>query len=319
MGIKYSLVESPLQKGHFILKIIQGSTLDVQAMARNIVAKTTLTEGTIHAVIDALMDEVIEGLAQGHVVVIDNLASISVSLRGVFDTPDAIVTTNKANLKVHIRANAQMDDKILERTKLEKVTKLPKIPFLVSVQSLPHHILNYYMPNAPLRISGENLKFQDAQSDEGVFVVKTDGSEYRVPFYSVSGRKRIDFTLPSNLGDITFKVRARYSETGNLRHGEYEEIVKVMIATLFQNTIVVRSYDGAAGIATISVDRTTRGLIYQAEGDTGGLPITIIENGTYQLVSGTATNTLTVDVIDFESFSDVINTMMAPTEQITLT
>ncbi|EDN71769.1 hypothetical protein BGS_0424 [Beggiatoa sp. SS] len=233
----------------------------------------------------------IEGVAQANVIVIDGLFSVSVSLGGKFDTPDAVITTQNADLRVNVKPDGTLKAKVLARAHFEKVVIPPKMPFIVSVQSLPHHLLNYYMPHAPIRIGGQNLDFNENNTDEGVFCVKADETEYQVPYFSVAGRKRIDCTLPDNFGDITVKIRARYTENGQFHHGEYEHTVKVMIATLFHATIVVRSYEGANGNATITRDRTTGGLIYQANSDTGGPPTPITDNGTYQLVSGTAANT----------------------------
>jgi hypothetical protein len=286
MSIKYSIIENYLNKGTFNPKIIRGSRLDIKAMARNITSKTTLTEGTVHGVISALRDEIIEGLALGHVIDIDDLLTISVSLGGKFDTPDVSITTKNANLRINIKPDVALDDEVLNLTHLEKVITPPKMPLPVSVQSLSHHILNYYMPNAPLRIGGKNIDFHEDQTDEGVFCVKEDGTEYRIPYYSVTGSKRTDFTLSENLGDMTFKIRSRYGDSDALHQGEYEKIIKVMIATLFQNTVVVRHRKGAKGAATVTADLTTDGLIYKAPGDTAGAITPITEEGTYELISG---------------------------------
>lgn len=316
--MKYTITENTLHKGSFTPKVITGARIDIQTMSRNIIAKTTLTEGTIKSVMSAIREEAVEGLAQGNVIVIDDLCTISVSLGGNFDSADTVVTPKTADLRVNLKSDVSLKKEILAHTHLEKVMVAPKMPFMVSVQSLPHHLTNFYMPHAPIRISGKNLEFHENNVDEGVFCVKADSTEYRVPYFSVAGDKRIDFTLPGNFGDITLKILARYTENGQLHHGEYEHTIKVMIATMFETTMVVRSYEGTSGNATITRDRTTGGLMYQANGDTGGLPTPITGNGTYQLISGTATNTITIEVVDYESYNAIVSKRMVVEDQIEL-
>jgi len=318
MAIKYSISESPLKKGMYSPKVVHDSSLDIEALARNIVSKTTLTEGTVQAVISALREEIIGALLQSNMVNIDNLVTISTSLRGLFDDANIRITANNAQLYVHARVSTTINNDVRRDAHYAKVATVEKSPSINSVQSISQYLTNYYMPNAPLRIMGNNLKFHTNQQDEGVICIKSDDSTYRIPYYSVVGNKRIDCTLSENLGDIQLQVKVRYGSSTEIQTKTYKDLIKVMIATAFKDTVIVRSYTGASGTTTVTVEKESGNISYQAHGDTAGVMNPIDESGTYTLISGTASNSIIIDIVDYEAYRDTVAEIETPNEEITL-
>jgi len=285
--IKYAIIENPLKEGSYIPKIIPDTVIDIATLSYNITSKTTLTEGTIRAVISALREEIIGSLVRGDTVKIDDLLNISMSLRGVFESMNTTVTHKNAELFINTDINRSLQEELRSRAHFIKIVKPAKSPIITSVQSLSQYITNYYMPNAPIRITGDNLKFHPKKKDEGILCIQSDNSHYHIPFYSIVGNKRIDCTIPNNLGDIKIQLSTRYGNSKDLHSEEYEHIIKVMIATAFEDTVIIRSYTGASGTATLTVDRDTGSLSYQANSDSAGTALPIPKSGTYTVVSGT--------------------------------
>jgi len=314
--IKYAIIENPLKEGSYIPKIIPDTAVDINELSYNITSKTTLTEGTVQAVISALREEIIGSLVRGDTVKIDDCLTISMSLRGTFDSANATVTHKNAELFVNTAINRSLQDEVRERAHFVKVIKPAKSPIITAVESLSHALTNYYMPSAPIRVTGDNLKFHPNKQDEGIVYIQSDDTHSRMPFYSTVGNKRVDFTLTHNLGDIRIQLSTRYGSSKDLHKEVYEPLIKVMIATAFENTVIIRGYTGASGTATLTVDKDTGSLSYQANGDTAGTAITIYESGTYTLVSGTVTNSIVVDIVDYDAYFSTIAELESPTEEI---
>ena len=317
MSIKYTVVENSLKEGTYFSRVIPDSVLDISALSYNITSKTTLTEGTIRAVISALREEIIGGLIRGNSIKIDDLMTISVSLRGALEHPNA--HNNKdTDLFINTRISRLLYDDVRNLAHFVRVVKPPKLPIMVSIQSLSQCLMNYYMPGAPLRISGNNLKFHPRKDDEGIVCIKADGTSYRIPFYSVVGNKRIDFTISENIGDIKLRLSVRYGNSQESRSEKYGTTLKLMIATAFEDTVIVRNYEGTSGTATLTIDKDTGELTYLANGDTAGISMPIHSAGTYILVSGTATNFIEVDIVDYDAYRLITAETEIPTAQITL-
>jgi len=318
MAIKYSISENPLRKGMYSPKVVHDSTLDIEALARNIVSKTTLTEGTVQAVISALREEIIGALLQSDMVNIDNLVTISTSLRGLFDDANIRINANNAQLYVHAKISSTVNNDVRSDAHYVKVASVEKSPSINSVQSISQYLTNYYMPNAPLRITGNNLKFHVNQQDEGIICIKSDESTYHIPYYSVVGNKRVDCTLSENLGDIQLQIKVRYGGSNEIQTKTYKDLIKVMIATAFKDTVIVRSYAGASGTAILTVEKESGYISYQANGDTVGVMNPIAEAGTYTLISGTASNSIIIDIVDYEAYRDTVAETETPSVEITL-
>jgi len=318
MTIKYSIIENPLRKGMYSPKVIHDSTLNIETLARNIVSKTTLTEGTVQAVISALREEIIGALLQSNNVNIDNLVTISTSLRGLFENINTRINQNNAQLYVNTRISSTINNNVRREAHYIRVTSIEKSPAINLVQSTVQYLNNYYMPNAPLRIIGNNLKFNAENQDEGIVCIKSDGSTHHIPYYSVISNKRIDLTIAENLGDIHLQVKVRYSNLAKIQTKTYKALVKIMIATAFEDIVIIRSYVGASGTTILTVEKESGNLSYQANGDTAGMMTPIPEAGTYTLLSGTMSNSIIIDILDYEAYRDTIADISTTTVEIML-
>jgi len=225
MPIKYSIEENNLKPGTFYARVSRGAIVDLEDMVPNIVAKTSLTGTDLKGAVSALTEEIVAALAAGNTVVIDGLVTFYVTLSGSFDTPDQVVTRETAQLKVVAQSNRGMRSAVAGQASYAQELTAVKAPIIRSVLDTVTQTYERYTPTGVLRLSGDNLKFDPAQSDEGVFL--DDGmTEERLQMYSIIGNKQIDTIIPPAIsGSQTIVVRARYTPGGDLRQTTYHRQV----------------------------------------------------------------------------------------------
>jgi hypothetical protein len=76
-----------------------------------------------------------------------------------------------------------------------------------------------YTPGSIVRLLGDNLKFDPARADEGVFL-RGEADETRMLIYSTVGPRQVDALVPATVsGAQQVVVRTRYTPNGELREG----------------------------------------------------------------------------------------------------
>ena len=221
MPIRYRLEENNLKPGTFYARVIPGDIITLEQMLPAIVAKTSLSAADVQASITALIDEVIAALAVGDRPVIDGLVRFAASLSGSFETVEVSLNSDTAHLNVLAQDDHALAAAVAARTSYVRELSEVKAPLVNSVFDIAGSSYDHYTPGSIVRLKGDNLKFDPTQSDEGVFI--HDGSsETRLTVYSVAGARQIDTLIPAGVsGSLTITVRARYTETGELRQGSY--------------------------------------------------------------------------------------------------
>jgi hypothetical protein len=307
MAIHYTMVKNTIAEGYYP-RVVRNDHIDLEMMVRNIVSKTTLTEGTILSVIHALKEEAILGLANGNVVHVDNFVTFSVSLGGKtpFTSIQDTVTKDNVHLKVNVKDDVSIVNQVFEMMTLHKDTTVIKSPLVTIAFETTFNTEFYYVPNGIIRIRGDHLKFNKSHSDEGVFIIQPDGAETRLSSYSSAGEKIIDTVIPNLGNNLALVVRARYTDDGDLREGKLSGKLTMVRGFLFEGAIAVLASTGATGTATVrwnvaqeSDDMT---LTYYLNEDTGGTPVSITEKGQYTLQGADINNTLSVVVLKLNRF-----------------
>ncbi len=225
MAIKYRFEENQLKPGTFYARVIPGETYDLDAMIPSVVDETSLSGTDVKAVIDVVVKRTISALADGLTVVVNGLVTLSVSLSGSFDTNDVPLTKGTAHLNVVAHDDRALEAAVTARATYTQEVTVVKAPVISSVFDVGSGAYNTYSAPGIARLKGKNLKFNPANSDEGVFL--DDGTtETRLTIYSVVADKQIDAMLLAGLsGDLTVTVRARYTEGGSLRQTSYQHSI----------------------------------------------------------------------------------------------
>lgn len=235
----YGMVANTLPAGGYVARVIKGRDVEFEEVVAEIHERTGLSPAIINAVMQATEEQLISHLSKGDTVAFGQLMTLSVSLRGRFETPDAVVTHKTANLQVNIRPDTGFDNEVLEKAEFSRVAIPGKAPQVISIIDKVTGLSNFHRKGSPIRISGKNLNFHDDVEDEGVYYGAT-----RVPFYMASGSKRIDFVIanPVAEGDLQFAVRCKYSDDGDLREGVYAHLVREMFGSFTHHCIAFTTY-----------------------------------------------------------------------------
>jgi hypothetical protein len=225
MSIHYRIEENNLKPGTFYARVLRGETLDLEDMIPNVVAKTSLTGTDLRGAISALTEEIVAALAAGNTVVVDGLVTFYTSLSGSFDAPDHVITRETADLNVLAQCNQGLEATVAARASYSQEVASVKAPVINSVFDVATRVYDQYTPASVMRLTGDNLKFDPMQADEGVFV-GNDVAEVRLPVYSAVGEKQIDVIVPPiTQGILTVTVRTRYTPGGELRQTIYRRQV----------------------------------------------------------------------------------------------
>ena len=225
MSIKYRMESNNLKPGSFFARVIHGDAITLDQMIPNIVAKTSLSPADVKGVIMALTDEVAAALGAGNRPCIDGLVSFSTSLSGSFDTADAAVSKETAQLNVLAREDPACEAAVKAQASYSRQVVDIKTPIISSFLDIAGGAYDQYTPGSIVRLKGDNLKFNLNEADEGVFV-DNGTAETRLNVYSITGDRQIDALIPADMsGTLTVTVRARYTEEGDLRQGSYQHQV----------------------------------------------------------------------------------------------
>ncbi len=225
MPIKYRIVENNLKPGTYYARVVQGDTVTLEQMIPNVVAKTALSGVDVKGVVTAITDEIAAVLSAGGNPVVPGLVRFTVSISGSFDTDDVTITKDNVHLNVIAHDDRALESRVTVTATYSREADRIKVPLVSGFLDIATNVADQYTPGSIVRLRGEDLKFNPASADEGVFV--DDGtSETRLSIYSVVSNKRIDALVPPGIsGALTITVRARYTEGGELRQSAYRRQV----------------------------------------------------------------------------------------------
>jgi nucleoid DNA-binding protein len=235
----YGMVANTLPTGGYVARVIKGREVEFDEIISEIHERTGLSPAIISAVMQATEEQLISNLSKGNTVHFGQLMTLSASLRGRFETADAVITHDTANMQLNARFHTAFENAVLAKTEFSKVAIPGKMPQIISIGDKVTGISNFHRKGSPIRISGKNLDFHEDAEEEGVFYGNT-----RVPFYLTAGAKRIDFVIanPVAEGDLQFVVRCKYSDDGDLREGVYTHLVREMLDSFIHHCVALTVY-----------------------------------------------------------------------------
>ena len=226
MSVKYSVVPNPLQPGQFYPRPVAANTRDLKIIIDQVAQKTTIAPPDIAAVVQAFIQEIIDGLAFGDRVAIDDLADFSVRLSQVLTSgSDEFDFDQGGELLIAATIKPQVTDAVRHKAQVEKVVSGTKVPKLTSFRDVATNLKGQYTPGGIAEIDGDNLKiFDDSAPEQGIFfLAASDGSEVRADQIQNNGDRQLVFLVPPSLtGQQQVQVRTRYTQGGILRVGTLE-------------------------------------------------------------------------------------------------
>lgn len=233
MAIKYFLQPNPItpDPNDQSARVISNQVHDLQSITREMLKRgSTITEADISAVLKVFFDVVIDEVVEGNSVNLP-LVTIRPGITGVFnsatDSFDASRHFKKANLNAGVLLNQRM-----ALAGVEKVMQAAAAPALIAFTDINTQTTNSILtPNGIGQLVGEELKFNPANANEGIFFIAADATATKVTVVASRTEGRLMFSIPAALvpGSYTLEVRKGYG-TANpvLRSGTLADLLQVV-------------------------------------------------------------------------------------------
>lgn len=210
MSIRYEVVANNLKAGSYYPRVVAGDRVTLKRLIDDIVSETTVTETDVRAVMNALTRRIAMRLADGQVAELDGLVSFSVSLGEELSGADS-VASSAAIVRVNAQPAQALVTAVRARATLEKTYVRGRVPLVTALLDVQSGRENRYTAGNIARLRGDDMKFDQADPDEGVFFVAPDGSATRIETYAQAGPREIMFLIPATLtGPQAIEVRTSY-------------------------------------------------------------------------------------------------------------
>lgn len=198
------------------------STVTMEQLVKLIMLRSAgLTESEISSVLKEYFVAMEYFLEEGNRIVTP-FFNITPTVSGVFEDKKASFDKTKHRIRIKVAAGVELK-KVASKIGAEKIRGNKHVPFVDDVYDYASDSTDDILsPGQPLRLTGEYLKLDKADTGQGVFFVNTaDQTETRATMYIESRNKQIALLVPDALtsGIYTLKVKA---QMGNeVRVGEF--------------------------------------------------------------------------------------------------
>jgi hypothetical protein len=257
-------------------------TLDEQALAEQInLHNPNIPVSSAVAMIGIMTDEIKRQLIAGNWVKIDSFCSFSTSITdAVMSSPDEDLPAG-FKIKLNFKASAPFVTDVRTNATVEKVGYIDKTPQIVAERNQAIGIMDVWDGYVPVRLSGMNLRFNPAASDEGVFLTVDGGSETRLTNVAQNDPSQI-IVFPDSAGYLTLQetvaakiaVRTSFTTNGQLRSIVYSRDIRGVNRMLTTDTgIDVFKPYGVAAFMTLTPTVAASALYTLEKKNTGEIVI----------------------------------------------
>ena len=170
---------------------------------------STLNRADIEGSVNSFFEKCAKVVAQGANLNLDIL-STSLSISGVFESADDSFDSRRHTLKLNATAGALLKD-ALKSVKLTKVEASSTDPNIVAVtDKVTGAVDGDIKAGSVVQLSGNRLKFDAADAEQGVFVI-TEGGETRCDTVIENRPARVVVLLPATLaaGEAEIELRTK--------------------------------------------------------------------------------------------------------------
>lgn len=181
---------------------------------------TTVTDSDVQAVLSLFMDVVSDKVTDGNYVNLP-IVNIRPGIKGVFANAGDSYDPSRHTVKATVSGGLLLEEKLRDAA-LQKTSSSRRRPELLSYFDYNSQSTDSILtPGGIGEITGEELKFNPDNDQEGIFLIDTAGNETPVEILSVRTEGRLMFLVPAELpaGDYTLEVRRAYNADGDLRTG----------------------------------------------------------------------------------------------------
>ncbi|MCB0211479.1 MAG: DUF4469 domain-containing protein [Anaerolineae bacterium] len=228
--IPYGLYKNKLTNGkeQYRAIVLTNGTYNLDGVIDRMLKQgTTLTRQDIIAVLDLFFRTVMMLVLEGYSV-LTPLVNLGVSIAGNFSSQDDSYDKKRHTAKARVNANKAFKD-VVERDAQPQQQKpnrpMPQPTECIIPTSSDNSTLT---PGGGMKLRGYNLQFDEADPQQGIFLVAEDQSRTRIQFMLQNTPRELIFLIPTTLvaGQYTLEVKARYGND-NIRTGILEDSLTV--------------------------------------------------------------------------------------------
>ena len=312
MSIHYAFKPTMVrgQEGKFIATVVPTYALKFEDAITEVAERAGCSVGVVQNVMSAYMDVIKRHIANGATVQVGNIGRLYPSLSGSYASQNE--TADKDNLNINFTVSRPYAMELIANVSLEKVTSIPREPVITACHDHTLNAENVFTVGGILTLNGDNLEFDEHNTDEGVFIEAVGHNGlFRVDSYGQHGEKRIEFSLPNTLfttygasvvttAGLMVTVKSSYG-TQTLRSKEYGTPI---YEGAFAGSTRFTGFAGLTGVAKLRAIRDDVGpgikMAYMEPGSSAfGTAVAIAnsaEEASYTLAGVDTDNTLTVKV-----------------------
>ncbi|MBI9064131.1 MAG: DUF4469 domain-containing protein [Marinilabiliaceae bacterium] len=225
MALRYGLVPNHLtdDPNDCMAVTTENETISKEAIVEQMIGKgSTITKAEALSVIEEFEYAVVDAVKSGNNVNTE-LFKISPSIVGVFNDSNDGFDTSRHAVKINLNAGKRLSE-VADQIDLRKVS-------ITAIQPIPQKFIDLitkvtnesFTAGQVASIRGSNLKFDAADSNQGIFFIDKDGNETRVDNLIKNYPSELLFIVPAVLttGSYEVEIRCVYHKSKSLRKGRF--------------------------------------------------------------------------------------------------
>jgi len=225
MALRYGLVSNHLtdDPNDCMAVTTENETITKEAIVEQMIGKgSTITKAEALSVIEEFEYAVVDAVKNGNNVNTE-LFKISPSIVGVFNDSNDGFDTSRHAVKINLNPGKRLCE-VSDQIDLRKVS-------ITAIQPIPQKFIDLitkvtnesFTAGQVASIRGSNLKFDAADSNQGIFFIDKDGNETRVDNLIKNYPSELLFIVPAVLttGSYAVEIRCVYHKSKSLRKGRF--------------------------------------------------------------------------------------------------
>lgn len=232
-GIEYSLREA-FESDKYVANTVSRRIVKLEEFTQKVASKVGgLSEFDVVTVIKQMEKELIDILAKGESVRLDNFLSIRASISGNFDSLNSKFDPKKNKVRITVTPSSKMAKQLNRTPRVFKVRMTENLPELKKVYDLESGSYNSRLTvGGMFRLEGNRLFFNIKAEDEGIYIYSADRKRaIKVDYKDVVSNKELRFIVPPEieaLGDkVIIEIKSRM-KTKTMRTGTSEYMLTVV-------------------------------------------------------------------------------------------
>ncbi|MFA8437039.1 MAG: DNA-binding domain-containing protein [Marinifilaceae bacterium] len=223
MSLKYGLIRNHLTEAEddYMGMVTDNETVTTEKIVDKMVSRgSTVTKAEALSVIEEFSHAIVDSIANGNNVNTE-LFRIHPSISGVFTDENDGYDKTRHSIRLKINAGPRLAEATskIELRKVEITGPQPAIKRFVDLNTKVEN--ESFHPGHFASIKGTLLKFEEEDSNQGIFFIAADSTETRVTNIARNKPSELMFYIPESLTPGTYQVEVRtiYNNYKSMRSG----------------------------------------------------------------------------------------------------